>query len=80
MEIPKDILADDIMYTSKHALICKFINIGSSNMFINNWAQKRWDPNREFKIILIPNNYFVSEFILIGDKDKAFRGGPYNIG
>lgn len=34
----------------------------------------------ELVILILPNGYYIAEFVLVSNKDRAFEGGPYNIG
>lgn len=75
--IPLEMIAEDIDYYSKHALLCKFMGMQVYLQFLESWAQRTWMPEGEMEVMLLANNFFMVSFNCLADRNKAFEGGPY---
>ncbi|XP_057834982.2 uncharacterized protein LOC131045412 [Cryptomeria japonica] len=70
-------IAEDVEYYSKHSLYCKFLGLRVSLQFLENWAQKVWEPEGEMEVTLLANNFFMVTFLCMADRNRVFEGGPY---
>lgn len=75
--IPFEMIAEDVEYYSKHSLYCKFLGLRVSLQFLENWAQKVWEPEGEMEVTLLANNFFMVTFLCMADRNRVFEGGPY---
>ncbi|XP_059066214.1 uncharacterized protein LOC131857556 [Cryptomeria japonica] len=70
-------IAEDVEYYSKHSLYCKFLGLRVSLQFLENWAQKVWEPEGEMEVTLLANNFFMVTFLCMANRNRVFEGGPY---
>ncbi|XP_057817558.2 uncharacterized protein LOC131030678 [Cryptomeria japonica] len=75
--IPFEMIAEDVEYYSKHSLYCKFLGLRVSLQFLENWAQKVWEPEGEMEVTLLVNNFFMVTFLCMADRNRVFESGPY---
>lgn len=45
--------------------------------FLDSWIRKTWNPEGDFDILLVANNFLMVNFSCIVDRNQAFKGGPY---